>query len=185
VSPFELMAGKILGLVAVGLTNAAVFVAALAVFAGSTGLLKAPGVTLLTLFLAYYLLGFVMYACVFASVGAACNTLKDAQAVMMPLTLAMILPLMLAMNVAQHPDGFWAVALSIFPPTAPMFMILRIVVLPAPPWLEIVISLALLAQVGWLDILLMGVTALIAAANWWWAVHRPTAGDIAFNPETP
>ncbi|MGD0999703.1 MAG: ABC transporter permease [Candidatus Brocadiia bacterium] len=145
VSPFELMAGKILGLVAVGLTNAAVFVAALAVFAGSTGLLKAPGVTLLTLFLAYYLLGFVMYACVFASVGAACNTLKDAQAVMMPLTLAMILPLMLAMNVAQHPDGFWAVALSIFPPTAPMFMILRIVVLPAPPWLEIVISLALLA----------------------------------------
>jgi amino acid transporter len=56
-----------------------------------------------------------------------------------------------------------------------------------PLWavLGIAISLALLAQVGWLDILLMGVTALIAAANWWWAVHRPTAGDIAFNPETP
>jgi ABC-2 type transport system permease protein len=145
VSPFELMAGKILGLVAVGLTTAVVFVTVLGAVAGSTGALKAPSAPLLALFLVYYLFGFVMYASLFASVGAACNTLKEAQTVMMPLTLVLVLPLMFWMPVAQHPDGALAVALSIFPPTAPTVMILRIAVLPSPPWLEIAGSLLLLA----------------------------------------
>ena len=90
VSPLELMAGKILGLIGVGLTTAAVYVAALAAVAGSTGLLQAPSAALLALFLAYYLLGFAIYASLFASVGAACNSLKEAQTVMFPLTLVLI-----------------------------------------------------------------------------------------------
>jgi ABC-2 type transport system permease protein len=145
VSPFELMAGKILGLVAVGLMITVVFVTMMTVVAVRTGLFMAPSAALLALFLAYYLFGYVMYACVFASIGAACSTSKDVEAVMGPLLLAMILPITLSMTVARHPDGLLAVALSIFPPTAPMFMILRIVILPTPPWLEIAISLALLA----------------------------------------
>ena len=45
-----------------GLTTAAIYVTALSVVAGSTGLLQAPSATLLALFLAYYLLGFAIYA---------------------------------------------------------------------------------------------------------------------------
>jgi ABC-2 type transport system permease protein len=145
VSPFELMAGKILGLVAVGLMITVVFVTMMTVVAIRTGLFVVPSAALLALFLVYYLFGFVMYACVFASIGAACSTSKDVQAVMGPLLLAMLLPFAFSMTVAQHPTGFLAVALSIFPPTAPMFMILRVVILPTPPWLEIALSLALLA----------------------------------------
>jgi ABC-2 type transport system permease protein len=145
VSPLELMAGKILGLIGVGLTTAAVYVIALAVVAGSTGLLQAPSATLLALFLAYYLLGFAIYASLFASVGAAFNTLKDAQTVMMPLSLLLVLPFMFWMSIAQHPNSLFAVALSIFPLTAPTVMILRVAVLPSPPWWDIAGSLLILA----------------------------------------
>ena len=145
VSPFELMAGKILGLVAVGLTTAAIYVASLAVVAGSTGLLQAPSAAMLGLFLVYYLFGFAMFASLFAGVGAAFNTLKDAQAVMMPLSLLLILPMMFWMPIVQHPNSLFAVALSIFPLTAPTVMILRIAVLPSPPWWDIAGSLLMLA----------------------------------------
>ena len=145
VSPLELMAGKILGLVAVGLTTAAVYVAALSVVAGSTGLLQAPSATLLALFLVYYVLGFAIYASLFASVGAACNSLKEAQTVMFPLSLILVGPFMFWMTIVQHPNGLFAVALSLFPPTAPTVMILRIAILPTPPWLEVAVSLLLLA----------------------------------------
>jgi ABC-2 type transport system permease protein len=145
VSPLELMAGKILGLVGVGLTTAAIYVTALSVVAGSTGLLQAPSALLLALFFVYYILGFAIYASLFASVGAACNSLKEAQTVMFPLSLVLIGPFMFWMNIAQHPNGLFAVALSLFPPTAPTVMILRIAVLPSPPWWDIAGSLLLLA----------------------------------------
>lgn len=145
VSPLELMAGKILGLFAVGVTTAMVYVIALGVVAGSTSLFQAPNATLLVLFLVYYLLGFAMYASLFAGIGAAFNTLKDAQAIMMPLSLILVLPIMFWMNIAQHPNSLFAVALSIFPATAPTVMIVRIAVLPSPPWRDIAGSLLLLA----------------------------------------
>ncbi len=144
VSPFELMAGKILGLVAVGLTTAAIYVVSLAVVAGSTHLLQAPSAAMLVLFLVYYLFGFAMFASLFAGVGAAFNTLKDAQAVMMPLSLLLVLPMMFWMPIVQHPNDLLAVALSIFPLTAPTVMILRIAVLPSPPWWDVAGSLLIL-----------------------------------------
>jgi basic amino acid/polyamine antiporter, APA family len=54
-----------------------------------------------------------------------------------------------------------------------------------PLWavLGIGISLALIAQVEPRDFLLMGVTALIAAANWWWAERRPMAKEFAVNSD--
>ena len=144
VSPFELMAGKILGLVAAGLTSAVILVTAVGVAAGSVGVLKAPSAALLVLFLIYYLLGFALVSSLFAAVGAAFNTLKEAQAVLMPLQLFLILPFMFWMTIFQHPDGALAVTLSMFPPTAPTVMILRIAVLPKPPWTDIGASLLLL-----------------------------------------
>jgi ABC-2 type transport system permease protein len=144
VSPFQLLAGKLLGLICVGLTSGAVFVAVLSVGGSSAGL-KAPSAALLALFVVYYLLGFVMYASIFAGVGAAFNTMKDAQAVMLPTSLLLALPFWIAPKIVEHPTAAYSVALSIFPPTAPTVMILRVAVLPAPPWLEIAVSLLLLA----------------------------------------
>jgi ABC-2 type transport system permease protein len=145
VSPLELMAGKILGLIAVGLTTAAVYLIVLVVVAASTGLLHPPGATLVLLFIVYYLLGFAMYASIFAGIGAAFNTLKDAQTVMMPLSFLLVLPLMFWMTIAQHPYSLLAVALSLFPLTAPTVMILRIAVVETPPWWDIAGSLLMLA----------------------------------------
>ena len=145
VSPFELMGGKILGLFAVGLAIAVILVTVFGVAASIVGVLQAPGPVLLALFLVYYLLGFALISSIFAAAGAAFNTLKEAQAIMMPLSLLLVLPFMFWMRIVQHPDGAFAVALSIFPPTAPTVMILRIAIMPKLPWLEIAISLLLLA----------------------------------------
>jgi ABC-2 type transport system permease protein len=143
-SPFELMAGKILGLVCVGLTNAALFIAVLIVAAGSTGALKPPSPALVVLFLVYYLPGFVMYASIYAGVGAAFNTMKDAQVVMMPLSFLLMLPFFMAPALAEHPMAGYTVVLSVFPLTSPTTMILRIAVLPSPPWWDVAGSLLLL-----------------------------------------
>jgi len=50
-----------------------------------------------------------------------------------------------------------------------------------PVWavLGIGVSLALLSQVDWVDVALMSVTAVIAAANWWWASRQPAAAHVA------
>ena len=145
VSPFQLMAGKILGLVAVGLATSAVIMVAVSFAAAYSGMLRAPGPALLALFLVYYLLGFTLIASMFAAIGAMFNTHKEAQALLLPLSLLLVAPFMFWVQIARHPDGALAVALSIFPLTAPTVMILRIAVLPSIPWLDVGLSLLLLA----------------------------------------
>ena len=73
------------------------------------------------------------------------NTLKEAQTMMLPLMLVFLAPMMIWMQFAQNPDGWPAVALSVFPPTAPMVMMLRIAVRPGLPLFQIAASILLLA----------------------------------------
>lgn len=126
-SPFELMAGKILGLAAIGLTVIAAWTAA------AYGAAKWQNITLLNVpieiipyFLVYYILGFVLLTSIFAAIGALCNTHKEAQSLMMPVTFLVILPMMSWFSIAQNPNGTLATALSFIPPITPMVMILRI-----------------------------------------------------------
>ena len=145
VSPFQLMAGKILGLAAIGLTVAAVCTAAVLAAAASRGLLGDVPLWSLAYFLPYYLLGFLMVASLYAAVGAACNTLKEAQAMMMPLMLLFMLPVMFWWFVVRYPDSWPVMALSIFPPTAPTMMMVRMASGVHVPALQIFASLSLLA----------------------------------------
>jgi ABC-2 type transport system permease protein len=144
VSPFQLMAGKILGLAAVGLTLAAICGSTLAGAAASQGVLRAASLKGFGLFLPYYVLGFLLISSLYAAVGATCNTLKEAQAMMIPLMLVVALPMMGWMYIAQNPNGWPAISLSFFPPTAPMVMMLRLAVAPHVPLSQVVVSLVLL-----------------------------------------
>lgn len=145
VSPLQLMAGKILGLAAIGLTLAAVCTAAVLVAAASQGLLEGMSLSGLAYFLPYYLLGFLLIASLYAAVGAACNTLKEAQTMMLPVMLVFMLPMMAWVPIVRNPNSWPAVALSLFPPTAPMVMMLRLGSGSAVPAIQIAASLALLA----------------------------------------
>ena len=145
VSPMQFMAGKILGLTAVSLTTVGVW--GLAAYGTAVYYDMADIVTGTSIgyFLVYFLLGFLLISSIFAAVGAACNTLKEAQSFMPVIMLPLVLPMMGWMYFSQNPNGFWSVLLSFVPPITPMIMILRIAARPDLPLIQIFGSIALLA----------------------------------------
>jgi len=145
VSPFQLMAGKIVGLAAIGLTLAAICGGAVCTALAFVGMLRGVSLYGLGWFLIYYVLGFLLISSFYAAVGSACNTLKEAQTMMFPLILVIVLPMVGWLWIVQNPHGLPAMALSLFPPTAPFVMTLRIAVLPDLPLLQLLSSVILLA----------------------------------------
>ncbi|MHC4475261.1 MAG: ABC transporter permease [Planctomycetota bacterium] len=145
VSPFELMAGKILGLGGIGLTVVALWSGAAYLGARWQGINVEVGSGLLVYFAVYYILGFLLFSSILAGVGSICNTLKEAQSLMMPVTLIFILPLMSWFNLAKHPEGSFAKILSFVPPLTPLVMVLRLSAGSDTLLLEVLASILLLA----------------------------------------
>jgi ABC-2 type transport system permease protein len=144
ISPFQLMAGKIAGLAGVGLTVMALWGTAAYATATWQGIRIDVGPELLVYGLAYYVLGFVLFSALLAGVGSVCNTVKETQSLMMPITLIFIIPLVTWPQLARDPNGDLARILSYVPPTTPMLMVLRLASSPDIWWGEIVLSFVVL-----------------------------------------
>lgn len=145
VRPLQLMSGKILGQSAIGFTLVAAYGAAAyiaAVYHGLEGVLN-PAIAFY--FIVYFILGFMIFASLFAAIGSVCNTLKESQNLMGPVFLLLFLPMMTWFYIAQNPEGTLSVLLSFIPPVTPLIMILRIAVKPDLPMIQIIGSIALLA----------------------------------------
>ena len=156
VSPFELMAGKILGLGAIGLTIIGLWTA---VSYGSVlwrGLSVDITGKLLFLFVVYYILGFLLFSSLLAAIGSVCNTLKETQELMMPIILVMVLPMIAWFKLVQSPDGVFARVLSIVPLMSPLVMPLRISAGSNVGIVEILASVGLLATSVFLMMWLAG-----------------------------
>ena len=126
VSPFQLMAGKILGLVGVGLTIVALWGVGAYVAANRQGVSLDITTEMMIYLFVYYILGFLLLSAVFAGAGSICNTIKETQGLMMPIIMIFIVPLLSWLQLAQNPDGTLARALSFVPPLTPMVMVLRL-----------------------------------------------------------
>jgi ABC-2 type transport system permease protein len=144
VSPFQLMAGKILGLTAVGFTliffwgGGAIAAAALR---GMAGLINAG---LVVYFVIYFILGFLVISAILAAIGSVCNTVKEAQSLMAPITMLIVAPMVAWIFIASNPNGTLAIVLSFIPPITPMIMILRLAVEPDLPIWQIGATILLL-----------------------------------------
>jgi len=101
----------------------------------------------LGLLIVYYILGYMMFAGVYAGVGALSNNIREGPQIAALFTFPAMIPLYLTANFAAQPDGALATALSIFPVTAPMAMVMRIAVSEVPIW-QLALSLILLALTG-------------------------------------
>ncbi|MEX1051342.1 MAG: ABC transporter permease, partial [Gemmatimonadales bacterium] len=135
-SPVQLMAGKIMG---VAWTGAAMLGAWLLSFFLVTkyvpAMLGAPASLDLSFilqdplylasFAVYFVLGYLLFAAILVSIGASVNTLKEAQNLMGPVTILLIVPLMAMMPIAQDPNGALAKILSWIPPFTPFVMMNR------------------------------------------------------------
>ncbi len=144
VSPVQLMAGKILGSVLVGLTLLGLWggVGYYAAVARGFGHIVSPQI--LTLLGLYFLPGFLLLAAALGAIGSACNTLKEAQSMASPITLVTVLPMMLWLPLSQSPDSLFAVVLSFVPPITPFVMVLRVCANPDTALWQIVATQVLL-----------------------------------------
>jgi ABC-2 type transport system permease protein len=146
-----LLAGKLAGVGAAGLTQFVVwslslFVVSLAAAGPLAGALPMPEVTPLMLvsFVLFFLLGFFFYAALYASIGAAVNTVQEAQTLVWPVLMPIIIGMAAFPATIEAPDGPLSVTMSMVPGISPLIMFLRIVVLTPPVW-QIALSIALLA----------------------------------------
>ena len=146
---FDIMAGKIIGVGAVGLTQYAiwaVFGLGLSFYALSTGqysqFVSFSGVTL-AFFVLFYLLGFLFYSTLFAGIGAVCNTDQEAQQLQTPIVMCLAFTIIIPMAVMQSPEGTFATVFSMIPFFAPILMFMRINILMPPAW-QIALSIGIL-----------------------------------------
>ena len=157
---WHLLAGKLLGVGGAGLTQLLVWVASMALVsllggpAVAAGEVPMPEITplILTSFVVYFLLGYFLYASMYAAIGAAVNTIQEAQSLAFPVLSPLILSMVFFPLVLRSPESPLSVALSLFPMATPLLMFLRITVLTPPAWqiaLSIVLTLLTIAFVTW------------------------------------
>ncbi len=151
VSSDELMIGKILGVGAAGLTQVLIWAGAgLLLSAQALAAVKAMGLSLeipaavILSFPVFFLLGYLLYSASFAAVGAAVNSLQEAQQFNFIVMSPIIFSIVMMTFIIRQPDAPLSIALSLIPFTAPIIMFLRIAVQQPPVW-QIATSVGLLA----------------------------------------
>ena len=145
-----LLAGKVLGGGAVGITQQLIWVACgLLLYVVREPLMKALGVDQLPFSLpsvslvfvgvvmAFYLLGFLFYASLFAAVGAMVSNQEDAQQASMPVMVLLVFSVIFMQPMLLAPQSNFARLLSLFPSSAPILMPLRMSMVQVP-WYEVV-----------------------------------------------
>jgi ABC-2 type transport system permease protein len=156
VKPIYFMVGKILGIAAVALTQFLIWVIAATLLAGYgiamaksfnpalSGIKLHVSPVLLVYAVIYFVAGYLLFASLYAVVGATVSSEQDAQQVQMPITLVVVAGFMLFGVVMRDPGSTTSVLLSLFPFFSPILMTVRIA-LQTPPFWQIALSLALLA----------------------------------------
>jgi ABC-2 type transport system permease protein len=157
VKPQALMAGKLLGVGAAGLTQMVIWFLVVSTIVGTSagaslgsGGLAAFGIHPQQLFFlaAYFLLGFFFYSAIAAAVGASVSSEQEIQqfsiVIVAPLTVGMVL----ISYIVGNPTALPVVLLSLFPPCAPIVMFLRMSSQMPPAW-QIALSMVLMLLSIW------------------------------------
>ncbi|HTC95141.1 MAG TPA: ABC transporter permease [Terriglobales bacterium] len=150
VTPKELMAGKMIGVGAVGLTQIAVWAIVAAIARGSAmaaasamgeSVHLSPATSIY--FTIFYVLGFMLYSSMSAALGAMVNSDEEAQQLSFVVVMPIVVAMMFMMVIFRAPSAPLSVALSLVPFFAPILMFMRIMVEQPPMW-QIVLCIALM-----------------------------------------
>jgi ABC-2 type transport system permease protein len=157
VAPWQLIGGKTLGLGLIGLTMALSWFAALAL-AYAIGVTRfAPlrdvplPLSLLGPAALFLILGFLLFAGIMVAISAVVTTAQEGQQFAGVVTITAVTPLMFNWLFFSNPDGALATALSLFPLSAPIAMLLRLAVGTVPVW-QFALSVILLAATALLAV---------------------------------
>ncbi|PDW03266.1 ABC transporter permease [Candidatus Viridilinea mediisalina] len=150
--PWELLTGKVMGLGLLGLVQGGVWLGSgllmVQLFGGieldysSLGLGLTWGT--LAIMVGYYILGYLVYGSLLAAVGALIQNVREGSQFVFMLIIPSMMPLWFWVTLIERPNSLLAMALSLFPLSAPVTMALRVPITGVPAW-EIGLSFFLLA----------------------------------------
>jgi len=143
VSPFELFLGKLLGNVMISTTLFVIYMGGGLALAAHFGVMDWIPMDLLAWFFVFQLLALLIYGSIFSAIGAACSEIRDAQSMMMPAMLLIMLPMFVWFIVLKSPDSTFSVAMSLFPPATPFLMLMRLSLPPGPAAWELALAVVL------------------------------------------
>ena len=126
IKPMQLLTGKLIGNVAASLLVFAFYAAGAYAFLLQRNLQHLVPIYLVPWFLVFQILGVLFFSSIFMMIGTSVRDLKEAQSLLLPVWLVMMLPMMVVFNAARDPLGPVAFTLGIFPPSAPMMNVLRL-----------------------------------------------------------
>lgn len=189
VRPIQLLAGKILAMGLLGLLQMLVWVGgiylALRLVSGegtdqALGILSSLATVqlpmdILPLLIVFFVLAYTLFAALYAIVGALSNSMREGPQYAVIFTMPAVIPLYFLAVFISEPGGGLAVALSLFPLTAPIAMTIRLLV-SSVPTAQILLSLALLA---------LTVVAAMWAAGRLFRVQTLLAGQLPKLREIP
>jgi ABC-2 type transport system permease protein len=154
VRPFHLLSGKILGVAGVALTQYliwAVTARAVTAYGKAAVAVVRPGASLpefhipaawFGYLVVFFLAGYLLYASLYAAVGAMVSSEQEAQQVQAPLTVLILVSFLLFNVILRDPSSRLSTVLSLIPFLSPILMMLRIA-LQTPPLWQIALALAL------------------------------------------
>lgn len=126
VTPFELMAGKILGLALAGFTIVVIWGGTAYLAAQTKNIPVALSPQMIIYFIIFFILGYLLISSIMAAAGSVFNSLKDAHNLMLPMSMLFIIPIASWNTIVQDPQGMYARVLSFIPLFSPMVMVLRL-----------------------------------------------------------
>ena len=160
-TPLQLLSGKILGVAAVGLTQVTVWMLmglGAGAFGAATAAMAGVNVTqylrpsTFIYFMIFFALAYLTYVCIYAIGGAVCNSDREAQQLIGPFTMIMMLPWFLMAAIITNPDSAMSVGMSLAPVFGPLTMFIRTLVSEPPFWhvlVSIAVSIATIAAFFW------------------------------------
>src|SRR6185295_19099426 len=90
--------------------------------------------TMMIFFVVYFLLGYFLFATLYAMVGAIVSGEEDAQQMQIPITMLMVLPMVFTTMIVRSPNSTFSTAVSLFPFFSPVIMFMRICLSQPPFW---------------------------------------------------
>jgi ABC-type Na+ efflux pump permease subunit len=153
VSPMQLMAGKLFGYMGVSLLGMSIYLLAGLLILASFSLFGLLDPMLIVYLFVFFLIAFFTVGSFMMAIGAAVNELREAQSLMMPVTVMLMLPWFLWMPISRDPNSMLSIAVSFIPPINTFGMLLRLSSTEPPPvwqvWLSIGIGIAFVYVAIW------------------------------------
>jgi ABC-2 type transport system permease protein len=144
VSPFQLLMGKLIGVSCVSVLLALVYFAGATFAVFQTGRWDLLNPSLMAWFIVFLICAALMYGAMFLALGSACSSISDAQSLLQPATMLLLLAYLGSFVALRAPDSGLAVGMSLFPTMTPFTMILRMAIPPGVPLWQTLLSIVLL-----------------------------------------